>query len=65
MSIYNYPRLGWWKMKAEYARTLSLEALQFARTDCIDTARNGMEENQGKYFDESSIYAQELARRNK
>ncbi len=52
-------------MKAELAKQMSLEGLHFARLDCIDTARNGMAENEGKYIDESSVYSLELAKRKK
>jgi len=62
-SIYSYPKHGWWKLKAGLAKTMTIEALQFARRDCLETIELGMIENQGKYLDESSIYSMELARR--
>jgi len=59
-NYYTYPNVGWWKLKEEHAKTMSMEQLVYARQDCHVTATEGMPENEGKYKDEGSIYAKEI-----
>lgn len=60
---YDYPNIGWWELKKARAKRMTLSELDFARRDCNDTARNGMPENQGKYTDEATIYAEQMRKR--
>jgi len=62
-NYYDWPHPGWWNTKKARAKNMSLVELDFARRDCNDTARNGMPENEGKYIDEATIYAEEMRKR--
>lgn len=63
-NYYEWPHVGWWKSKEEIARKMSPTQLHYARLDCDKAARaNPKGDQESKYRDEGSIYAQEMGRR--
>lgn len=50
-----------WESKKEIARKMAIKELVYAIDDCLETAR--MSIDSGYYYDEASIYKEELKRR--
>ena len=54
-TTYNdWPHVGWWKTKEEYAKRMTVDELWFARMDCNDAAIV-LPQVEGKYRDEGTI----------
>lgn len=59
-----WPHVGWWKMKEEIARGMTISQLHYARLDCHKAALAfPCSDTESKYRDEGSIYAMEMKRR--
>jgi len=63
-NYYEWPHVGWWKQKEEIAKRMDIKQLHYARLDADKAARAFPNSDQeSKYRDEGSIYAQEMRRR--
>jgi hypothetical protein len=72
VDLNDWPHQGWWERMEERAREMTIDALWHSRLDCIEAGRFAWElekggcpvtKPQGRYIDESTVYAMEMDRR--
>jgi len=59
---YEYPHAGWWQTIELIAKKMQVSELRYAIDDCY-RAGKAMPINEGKYYDEASIYYAQLRKR--
>lgn len=57
---HDWPNQGWWKSKEDKAKGMTTDQLNYAQKDCHAAGRANPD-NEGKYSDEGSVYARQLA----